>query len=173
MIIWVKNMKSCPEKSSLAHGCSIKIAKWRTKMGKPSLRYNMSLTRLKDGMRFFRLLWRHSNQNQIIEIDVLVFFEGFPFLLYELVNVFYFRSFWKPFFICISICCFYNLEKKIVEVCWVCTLIWLVLEISFFYFCLLVTGTFISKILGIKSSGCFYCDRLCNRLLFLVMGSSN
>ena len=72
MIIWVKEIKSCTEKSSWAHGCSLKIAKWPTKMGKPSLIYNMSLTRRKDSMRFFRSLWRHSNQNQITEIDILI-----------------------------------------------------------------------------------------------------
>ena len=103
MIIWVKEIKSCTEKSSWAHGCSLKIAKWPTKMGKPSLIYNMSLTRRKDGMRFFRSLWRHSNQNQIIEIDILIFFEGVPLLLYELVNVLCFCSFSKPFLICLPI----------------------------------------------------------------------
>ena len=119
MIIWVKKIKSCPEKSSWAHECSLKIAKWPTKMGTPSLRYNMSLTICKDDMRFFRSLWRHSNQNQIIEIDILIFFEGVPLLLslllYQLVNVLYFRSFSKPFLICLPICCFYAFKKKIVN----------------------------------------------------------
>ena len=43
----------------------------------------------------------------------------------------------------------------------------------FFYVSPLVTHIFISKILGVKSSGYFYCDRLCNRLLSLLMGGSN
>ena len=43
----------------------------------------------------------------------------------------------------------------------------------FFYVCPLVTRIFISKILGIKSSGYFYCDRLYDRLLSLLMGGSN
>ena len=43
----------------------------------------------------------------------------------------------------------------------------------FFYVCPLVARIFISKALGIKSSGHCYCDRLCNRLLSLLMGSSN
>ena len=46
-------------------------------------------------------------------------------------------------------------------------------DLFFFYVCPLVTRIFISKILGIKSSGYFYCDRLCNRLLSLLMGGSN
>ena len=175
MIIWVKKIKSCPEKSSWAHGCSLKIAKWPTKMEKPSLRY-MSLTRCKDDMRLFRWLWRHSNQNQIIEIDILIFFEGVPLLLslllYQLVNVLYFRSFSKPFLICLPICCFYALKKKIVQVCWVFTLMWLVL-VTYFLRLSFSYSHIIPKILVIKSSGYVYCDRLCNRLLSLLMGGSN
>ena len=135
MIIWVKKIKSGPEKFSWAHGCSLKIGKWPMKMGKPSLRYNISLTRRKDGVRFVRSLWRHSNQNQIIEIDILIFFEGATLLLYELLNVLYFHSFSKPFLICLPICCFYALKKKIAKkVCWVFTLMWLVLVTYFFTF---------------------------------------
>ena len=170
MIIWVKKIKSCPEKSSWAHGCSLKIVKWPTKMGKPSLRYNMSLTCRKDGMRFFRSLWRHSNQNQIIEIDILIFFEGVPLLLYELVNVLCFCSFSKPFLICLPIVSMPSKRKsyKSVEFALWCRWYWWL-----FYFCPLVTRIFISKILSIKSSGYFYCNRLCDRLLSFLIGGSN
>ena len=81
-------------------------------------------------------------------------------------------AFSKPFFICLPICCFYTLKKKIAQVS---SLHFDVVGTGdlFFYVSPLVTRIFISKILGIKSSGYFYCDRLCNRLLSLLMGGSN
>ena len=145
MIIWVKEIKSCTEKSSWAHGCSLKIAKWPTKMGKPSLIYNMSLTRRKDGMRLFRSLWRHSNQNQIIEIDILIFFEGVPPR-----ECFVFPLFLKTFPHLLVYLLFLRPQKENRT-----SLLSLHFDVVgtgdlFFYVCPLVTRTFISKILGIK-----------------------
>ena len=167
MIIWVKKIKSCPEKSSWAHGCSLKFARWPTKIVKPALRYNMSLAR-KDGMRFFRSLWRHLNQNQIIEIDILIFFEGVPPR-----ECFVFPLFLKTFPHLLVYLLFLRPQKENRT-----SLLSLHFDVVgtgdlFFYAWPLVTRIFFSKILGTKSSGSFYCDRLCDRLLSLLMGGSN
>ena len=167
-MIRVKKIKSCPEKYSWAHECSLKIAKWPTKMGTPSLRYNMSLILCKDNMRISRSLWRHSNQNQIIEIDILIFFEGVPPR-----ECFVFPLFLKTFPHLLVYLLFLRPQKENRT-----SLLSLHFDVVgtgdlFFYAWPLVTRIFFSKILGTKSSGSFYCDRLCDRLLSLLMGGSN
>ena len=116
-----------------------------------------------------RLLWRHSNQNQIIEIDILVFFEGvlltcecfvFPVFLKTLPHLFAYMLFLRP-------------QKENCR-----SLLSLHFDVVgtgdlILYICHLVTHIFISKVLGIKSWGCFYCNRLCDRFLSLLMGGSN